>query len=53
MDITTRRTIAVHFGGRKVEDARAFIDKLPVNYLKHAPINADGLAAYEKPLFEW
>lgn len=52
LDMETRRIVAVHFGGREVEDAREFIAKIPAAYLKHAVIDTDGLAAYEKPLFE-
>lgn len=52
MDIETRRIVAIHFGGRTEEDAREFIAKIPRSYLEHAVIDTDGLAAYEKPLFE-
>lgn len=52
MDIETRRIVAVHFGGREEKDARAFIAQIPKSYLKNAVIDTDGLAAYEKPLFE-
>lgn len=52
MDIETRRIIAVHFGNRELEDAQAFIAKIPKDYLSNAVIDTDGLAAYEKPLFE-
>lgn len=52
MDLESRRIVAVHFGDRTLEDARAFKEKLPPIYLEHACIDTDGLAAYRK-IFLW